>query len=272
MEKTKKNVDISTILCYNSVAREFFEVLMKVEAIIYVNKKAGASGHHGHANSEFIYCERGEGVMHIDGYSPIQFSRGILIRVPAGAKHHDSSNGAYRQIAMRVSGANEEFGGGDIRVNDSDGSLVSLMRLIFNIYHGGKDEGGAMIHSLLDLWRNVYLSRSGASLRPNSAVESAKRIIAERFTDGDFLLSDIVKDVPYSEAHLRKLFRESIGVSMQDYLNAMRLDYSKGLLASEGISVAMASEMSGFSDPRYFSRLFKARVGLTPTEYKRKNK
>lgn len=245
---------------------------MRANGIIYVNKRYGTGVRHSHNSTEFIYCADGEGTLYIEGSEPIPFKKGMLIRVMKGAVHYDTSDVPYRQIAFQVGDADAELSEGEAVVYDNDGSIEALLKLIFNAYHGKKDKGGELIYSLLDIWLKLYLGKSGIPQRPNSAVESAKRIIAERFTDSEFLLSDITKDIPYSEAHLRKLFRESIGLSMQDYLNALRLDYSKTLLSSEGISVAMAAEMSGFSDPRYFSRLFKSRIGLTPTEYKKKGK
>ncbi|MBO5347344.1 MAG: helix-turn-helix domain-containing protein, partial [Lachnospiraceae bacterium] len=51
-----------------------------------------------------------------------------------------------------------------------------------------------------------------------------------------------------------------------------RLSMAKNLLISSNLPISEISEMIGYDNPLYFSRLFKKHTGMTPTEYKKRNK
>jgi len=61
-------------------------------------------------------------------------------------------------------------------------------------------------------------------------------------------------------------FKKAKGVSPVEYLNRIRIDYSKQVLNQEG-SIKEVSEMVGFRNEFYFSRMFKRETGITPTLY-----
>lgn len=64
-----------------------------------------------------------------------------------------------------------------------------------------------------------------------------------------------------------RVFREHTGLSPHQFLTATRLRASLKLLADPGVTVTQAAHSVGYSDEFYFSRLFKKRSGMAPTEY-----
>ena len=50
----------------------------------------------------------------------------------------------------------------------------------------------------------------------------------------------------------------------------LKINKAKGYMRDCDYNISEISEMLAFSSPQYFSRIFKQRTGLTPTEYKRK--
>ena len=64
-----------------------------------------------------------------------------------------------------------------------------------------------------------------------------------------------------------KLFKKIHGVSPIQYVIDLKLDFASHLLQSGLYTVGEAAQRSGFSDPKYFSRIFKARFSLSPKEY-----
>ena len=68
--------------------------------------------------------------------------------------------------------------------------------------------------------------------------------------------------------YLSRLFKESTGSGVQDYIIYTRLSHAKRLL-SQGISVNEAAFQSGYNDTFHFSKAFKKAVGLSPSEYKK---
>ena len=71
-----------------------------------------------------------------------------------------------------------------------------------------------------------------------------------------------------SKSTLVKLFREECGTTVNNYINDVRLSEAKRLLLNEDISVAEVARETGLCDQSYFSKVFLAKTGLTPTDYR----
>ena len=77
-----------------------------------------------------------------------------------------------------------------------------------------------------------------------------------------------LESLGYSYAHLCRQFRNVFGLTPTTYLNALRIERAKALLETTDITVAEAAYTVGFSDPGYFARVFRKRVGLPPSRYR----
>ena len=64
-------------------------------------------------------------------------------------------------------------------------------------------------------------------------------------------------------------FRKALGMTPNQYLQDIRIENGRELLKSTDLSIQDVAENVGYRDTAYFSRVFKARVGLTPSEYKK---
>jgi AraC-like DNA-binding protein len=74
-----------------------------------------------------------------------------------------------------------------------------------------------------------------------------------------------------STSYLGKLFRQHAGRSLGEFLAAIRIDAAKRLIReTPDMPLKDVAERVGFSDPLYFSRVFKSVAGLPPSEYSRK--
>ena len=57
------------------------------------------------------------------------------------------------------------------------------------------------------------------------------------------------------------------GLSPIDFIKQMRIKKALKLLEDPSLTVADIAYKTGFSDPKYFSKCFKAEMGMTPTQY-----
>ncbi|MGL6198134.1 MAG: response regulator [Lachnospiraceae bacterium] len=105
--------------------------------------------------------------------------------------------------------------------------------------------------------------------KSNNAVEKAKAYITENFTS-DLSLENLAKEIGISPYYLSRLFKELEGINYIDYLTALRMDYAKKELSESEKSIKEICRDAGYSDPNYFSRIFKKWVGFTPTEFREK--
>lgn len=72
--------------------------------------------------------------------------------------------------------------------------------------------------------------------------------------------------------YLSRLFKEYSGYTLSQYIQKIRLDRAKQLLRMDGDILAKdVAEMVGYSNPLYFSKIFKKKVGIYPSEYRKEN-
>ncbi len=83
--------------------------------------------------------------------------------------------------------------------------------------------------------------------------------------------AEIAKASGYSEGHLRRFFKQVNSVTPMQYLNNLRIENAKNLLLNTGLSVKEISEQCGFNSPFYFSTIFKAKLGRSPSRYRDEN-
>lgn len=103
-----------------------------------------------------------------------------------------------------------------------------------------------------------------------SPVERAVRYVDEHFTDAHLSLEQLATEVSLSVYHLSKTFKQHTGHSFVDYIREKRLSYAKQLLREQELPLKAVAYESGFSDPNYFSRLFKKSTGIPPSKYLKK--
>ena len=83
---------------------------------------------------------------------------------------------------------------------------------------------------------------------------------------------DIADNLKISEVYLRKLFMRHLKTTPKQYIVAHRLQEAKRLLTDTTLTVAAIAEKCGFSSVYHFSREFKHKNGITPTQYAQNNK
>jgi AraC-like DNA-binding protein len=117
---------------------------------------------------------------------------------------------------------------------------------------------------------SVCIKSLGKKYTKSGALASqAVKYVFERYTDPSLSLLDIASHVGISQTHLRRVFKENLGVSPVHYVVFLRIEKAKNMLKDSNCTVSEISHLCGFSDPYYFSREFKRQVGISPTEYKK---
>ena len=86
----------------------------------------------------------------------------------------------------------------------------------------------------------------------------------------DISISDIADSCRCSESYVSHIFKKNMNRSIRYYLNEVRVNEAKKRIIS-GEPVSNAAGFCGFSDPNYFSMVFKKIMGLSPREYKKQN-
>ncbi|MBZ4645734.1 MAG: two-component system, response regulator YesN [Petroclostridium sp.] len=95
------------------------------------------------------------------------------------------------------------------------------------------------------------------------AIDYVKKNYMKKIT-----LEDVASHVHLSASYFSKTFKEEMRCNFNTYLNQVRIEMSKKLLADDSISLVEVSDLVGFEDLSYFSKVFKKITGITPGKFR----
>lgn len=101
-------------------------------------------------------------------------------------------------------------------------------------------------------------------------VSRAKTYIHKNYSK-DIGLEQISRQLNISSSYFSRIFKEISGIRYIDYITAVRLTRSLKMLMRDDLPIYLVSEQVGYGNPKYFSQLFNAALGCTPTEFRQKN-
>ena len=81
-------------------------------------------------------------------------------------------------------------------------------------------------------------------------------------------VQDLADSIGLNRSYLHRLFKSAIGSSVQEYLLDLRIRKACALLKSTELPVSIISLSVGYEDTLYFSRLFKRKKGVSPSQYR----
>ncbi|WP_191013794.1 response regulator [Treponema zioleckii] len=96
----------------------------------------------------------------------------------------------------------------------------------------------------------------------------AKRFIEEHYADQNTTLTTVAEVVALSPNHFSTIFSQECKTTFIEYLTNVRLENAKRLMRETDMKGYDIAYECGFSDPHYFSYIFKKNTGLSPREYK----
>lgn len=96
----------------------------------------------------------------------------------------------------------------------------------------------------------------------------AKRYIEEHYADQNTTLTTVAEAVALSPNHFSTIFSQECKTTFIEYLTNVRLENAKRLMRETEMKGYDIAYECGFSDPHYFSYIFKKNTGLSPREYR----
>lgn len=111
----------------------------------------------------------------------------------------------------------------------------------------------------------------GTEKRSLSAIEYALRYIRTNYSE-NLSLGTILQLTNYSKSHFIRLFKESTGMNVSEYINKYRIEKACLDLIYTNNNITEIATASGFNNIQYFSRKFKEYMECTPKQYQKKRK
>ena len=102
----------------------------------------------------------------------------------------------------------------------------------------------------------------------NSLIADTVKYIRENYQNKLFI-PDLARMACMGVKRFTEEFREHTGMPPKQYIVTCRLEQAIGLMTQHNYSICEASEMVGFENQMYFSRLFKKHMNMTPSQYRK---
>lgn len=101
-------------------------------------------------------------------------------------------------------------------------------------------------------------------------VQKALSIIKEDYSEG-ISLEQLARRLHVTEQYLGKQLKKETGESFTEIVRKQRINEVKRYLLDSDLKLTQIAAMTGFSDSKYMSKVFRAEVGMLPNEYRRLN-
>ncbi|WP_279197661.1 hybrid sensor histidine kinase/response regulator transcription factor, partial [Bacteroides finegoldii] len=95
-------------------------------------------------------------------------------------------------------------------------------------------------------------------------------LMEKNMDNGELVVDDLVSELAVSRSVFFKKLKTLTGLAPIEFIKEMRMKRAVQLIETGEFNMTQISYMVGINDPRYFSKCFKAQVGMTPTEYRDK--
>ena len=146
-----------------------------------------------------------------------------------------------------------------------------LRRALLDIYKARGADYPSAVRMAGYLQAALGLLMDAAPARGTDALEDYARrgasFIQQNYSR-DISVETVASHVGVSRSYLHRAFRAAFGCAPGAYLTDYRLDRASQLLRHSTLSVGAVAASVGFSDPFYFSRLVRRRMGLSPSDYR----
>ena len=128
---------------------------------------------------------------------------------------------------------------------------------------------GVLFHTL----SYIRTIDGGEGTKPESVVDSIVEYVNCHYDNADLCLRYVAGIFNYTGKYISDIFKKRTGTGFCEYVNNLRIKKAASLMEDGArADVSGIAVQCGFSDPLYFSKVFKTKTGMSPTEYMKRNK
>lgn len=222
---------------------------------------------HEHDSWEIIYCTAENGTVHFDDCE-IAYKAGDVIVVPPMTPHSNASDIGFSDIHLNLADTVLNFTKPILLHDDSNCSILSVFSGAYYQYY----ENSVQRETLLSAYGSLivaYIFSYRDVISLSRIVQDIENDIVRHYSDPNYTLEEYLHSLPYNYDYLRKLFQKELGMTPHKYLNDKRLQTAANMLCSEynGGNVTEVAHLCGFREALYFSRMFRKKYGVSPSNY-----
>jgi len=198
---------------------------------------------------------------------------GDLMFIPKGTGYY-KSNRDNAECYLVLFNTLKEYDSSPRVIHPNNPALYSeLFRKGFRSeYNSGVASNALRLSLLYEIIGNFQKAYSADYLPTNKSklIEPAVAYFSENFADSSISVGTLADICGISETYFRQLFQKAYGMNPSRYFQHVRINKAKSLLKN-GYDIQTVSEMCGFCDSSYFTKVFCRECSILPSEYIREN-
>ncbi len=204
-----------------------------------------------------------------------ELKEGTLFFMFPDKKYRIDGGDGFMYIYISFNGGEAEALLGELGISEENYVFYNFSHLLtfwthaiwrVNSHNSNLVTESVLLHTLSFFEKGLALSEEK---RETGLFDKISEYIDNNFSDPSMSLKKLGQIFSYSEKYLSYLFKKKMSVNFSSYLNRLRIRTAAELLEDAGLSVRDVSERVGFSDPMYFTKVFKKIIGVSPAEYRK---
>jgi AraC family transcriptional regulator len=174
--------------------------------------------------------------------------------------------------SRRLTYLKERSTGFDSRVSGRSETINWLGRRLYDEFRHADDVSALALEGL------VFEILAEAARTQNAVKESIPRWLtqAEEFLRDNFSLAfrfdDVARVAGVHPVHLSRVFRKKNGCTIGEYVRRLRVEFAVKQIGNTNAALGEIAIAAGFADQSHLTKTFKARLGVTPSEYRRRQR
>lgn len=155
------------------------------------------------------------------------------------------------------------------------GQSPRLVEILMRLWHAYNQQGGLSSFQAELLFRellNEALLCVANRQNSNESLPIFERISSyiHEYYDQSITVASLTEQNNINRNRLSYVFRRHAGVGPAEYVLNYRIKAAQKMLVTSDVTVQLIAQAVGIPDPFYFSRVFKKRIGISPTQYRAK--
>lgn len=203
----------------------------------------------------------------IEAETRLAFKAGQAIILPPMKSH------ALNFSGIRIAFENALLPFSDVTIIRDDGGEIAYAADRAAAYLSSNLAKKDLILAALGDLLTGYATAFAQGKEYSPVVETVRTEIAKGVSDCTFSIRDCLKRLPLNYDYIRKLFKKETGATPREWLTEERMKLAVQLIKSSvtnrfsHYTVSQIAEACGYTEPLYFSRVFKKYYGISPAEY-----
>lgn len=247
----------------------------------YVTKNIKTHRERGRQDFQLLYVAKGSGSFKVDGQMTRVPHGNIVIFHPGEAQQyayacqdkpeiywvHFTGSGACNLLERAgLSGQRVNFIGFQEKCIEYFEKIIFELQLKHPLYD---QISAAMFMELLAFMGRKRLEADSAGMETRDS--NLQKVLESLHTQPgtQWNITDLARQCSLSPNRFMHKFKAQMGMPAMEYLAQIRLEKAKGLLLNSGLSVKEISNIVGYENPLYFSRLFSKMEGVSPTAFRK---